>query len=74
MALTLYSVHILVLSLYPLEDHPVVLYAALVLGSLAFAGVWTRTEPRGPLEALVSSSCRLARHLVDTRRPSRRRS
>lgn len=74
MALTLYSVHILVLSLYPLEDHPVVLYAALVLGCLAFAGVWSRTEPRGPLEALVSSSCRLARHLVDTRRPSRRRS
>jgi uncharacterized membrane protein len=74
MALTLYTAHILVLSLYPLEDHPVVLYAALVLGCLAFAGVWSRTEPRGPLEALVSTSCRLARDLVDARPPSRRRS
>jgi hypothetical protein len=74
MALTLYTAHIRVLSLSPLEDQPVVLYAALVLGCLAFASVWSRTEPRGPLEALVSTSCRLARDLVDARPPSRRRS
>jgi uncharacterized membrane protein YeiB len=74
MALTLYTAHILVLSLYPLEDQPVVLYAALVLGALAFASVWSRTQPRGPLEALVSASCRRARDLVDERTPLRGRS
>ena len=72
MALTLYTAHILVLSLYPLEDQPVILYAALVLGCLVFAGIWSRTEPRGPLEALVSTSCRLARDRVDAWAPARR--
>ena len=74
MALTLYTAHILVLSRVPARGPA---RGAVRSAGARLPGVRERLEPYGapgPLEALVSTSCRLARHLVDARPPSRRRS
>jgi uncharacterized membrane protein len=71
MTLTLYAGHILVLASGLLDDHPVLLYGAMVLGAMTFATLWRRTRARGPLEAFVSRCCQWSRERAE-RHPSRR--
>jgi uncharacterized membrane protein YeiB len=71
MTLTLYSAHILVLATGLLEDHPVLLYVAMVLGALGFATVWRQTKDQGPLEKRLSQYGRRARERAE-RGPSGR--
>jgi uncharacterized membrane protein YeiB len=64
MALTLYSVYVLVLTSRVLENSPVEQYLVLLAGTLLFAVLWRRLLPQGPLEWLVAQFSRRARQAV----------
>lgn len=55
MTLTLYSVHVLVVSLTD-GDRADVLWSAQVVVFAAFALLWLRARPRGPLETVVATA------------------
>jgi hypothetical protein len=64
MALTLYSVYVLVRTSRVLENSPVEQYLVLLAGTLLLAASWRRLLPQGPLEWLVAQCARRARHAV----------
>ena len=64
MALTLYSVYVLVLTSRVLENSRVEQYLVLLAGTLLFAVSWRRVLPQGPLEWLVAQFSRRARQAV----------
>jgi uncharacterized membrane protein YeiB len=64
MALTLYSVCVLVLTSRVLENSPVEQYLVLLAGTVLFAVSWRRLLPQGPLEWLVAQFSRRARQAV----------
>ena len=69
MSLTLYSAHLVFLATGVLEDDPLLLFLAMVVGALAFASAWRLLFRQGPLEALVA---RLATSCGGRSRPSLR--
>ena len=64
MALTLYSVYVLVPTSRVLENSPIEQYLVLLAGTLLFAVTWRRLLPQGPLEWLVAQLSRRARQAV----------
>ena len=75
MPLTLYTGHLLILWTGVLEDRPVLLFAALTVGMLAFAVAWRAVYGQGPLERMLAAASGRARRLVTgppdpSRRPS----
>ncbi|MGY1643711.1 heparan-alpha-glucosaminide N-acetyltransferase domain-containing protein [Geodermatophilus sp. SYSU D00703] len=64
MTLTLYSAHILVLATGLFEDHELLQYLALVVGSRVFATHWRRWRAQGPLEELVGRAANRARRAL----------
>jgi hypothetical protein len=54
MVLTLYSAHLVVIATGFLQDDPVLLYLAMVLGAIVFALLWHRLFGQGPLERIVA--------------------
>ena len=66
MTLTIYSVHVLVLGTDFLSDNQTALYLVSVVGSLAFALLWSRVAGQGPLERIVALAAARTRHFAMT--------
>jgi uncharacterized membrane protein len=66
MTLTLYTVHVVLLSSSLLPAEPTTSYAIQVAAALAVALLWRRWVGRGPLEAVIARASRQARRAMDT--------
>lgn len=64
MTLTLYTAHLLALSLGLHEDAPYLWYAVHLLVAAGFAVIWQRTRGQGPLERVVAFAAKGTRRLV----------
>ncbi|MFW6186728.1 MAG: heparan-alpha-glucosaminide N-acetyltransferase domain-containing protein [Actinomycetota bacterium] len=64
MTLTLYSAHLLALSLEMHYERPVLWFLVHVLVAVAFALLWRRARGQGPLERLVARAANGGRDLV----------
>ncbi|WP_229577902.1 heparan-alpha-glucosaminide N-acetyltransferase domain-containing protein [Kocuria rhizophila] len=64
MTLTLYSAHLLALSLELHYDSPYLWYLVHVLVAAVFAAIWQRTLGQGPLERVVAYCAKGTRRLV----------
>lgn len=64
MTLTLYSAHLLALSLELHYDSPYLWYLVHVLVAVVFAVIWQRTLGQGPLERVVAYCAKGTRRLV----------
>jgi uncharacterized membrane protein YeiB len=72
MTLTLYTGHLLALSLGVHEDQPALWYTVHVLTAAVFAVAWSRWMGRGPLERAVSAVVTRAKRLMEARtKPAR---
>jgi uncharacterized membrane protein len=71
MVLTLYSAHLLVLTIPDWQDHPVLFYLLMVTGALTFALLWKHWFGQGPLERIVTAAAgrtrRITANLLATR-------
>lgn len=69
MSLTIYVTHILAILALPGDNatppdaNSTLLWCAFVLAAVVFAALWARVFRRGPLEYLLNSTTRLARHV-----------
>jgi len=66
MTLTLYTVHVVLLSSSLLPAEPTTSYAVQVAAALVVALLWRRWVRRGPLEAVIARASRQARRAMDT--------
>jgi uncharacterized membrane protein len=73
MTLTLYSAHVIILSLDVLDsDRPLVSLWIMIISFMLFALLWRSSMGRGPLEQIVSDASDWVRNLIRTPRQHRR--
>ena len=65
MTLTLYTSHLLLMTVIPWASAPQLCYWLQVLGALVFASAWMNAFGRGPLEAVVTFLAKGSSRIVD---------